>query len=326
MAAREEKVKTLRILEIDRLIREGGCPNATALGKRFEVSRSTIMRDIDFLRDRYRAPLEYDSARNGFYYTDPTFFVKSVMLSEGELFAVSVIAPLLEQYRNTPLEGSFRSILSKLTDMLPRQVSVDTTFVSREISFISDPLPEIAEDVFNMVFKALRTSRRVEFEYRSLGSQEHSARCVEPYHVVCQKGNWYVMGLCLRHRDVRIFSLSRMRKLRVTDERFSVPADFEPDAYIDPSVGVWINREEPVRIELLFSPGISTYILERRWHTTQEISQEADGSVRLSFLSNQMQETLHWVMSFGPSVRVLNPPGLARKVREEAERTAALYR
>ena len=193
MAEREEKVKTLRIVEIDRLIREGLYPNATVLGKRFEVSRSTIMRDIDFLRDRYCAPLEFDSIKNGYYYTDPTFFVKSVMLSEGELFTVSAITPLLEQYRNTPLENSFRNILGKLTEMLPQQVSVDTMFVNDEISFISDPLPEISEEVFTMIFKALRIHSRVQFEYRSLSKQDYQIRFVDPYHIICQKGNWYVM-------------------------------------------------------------------------------------------------------------------------------------
>lgn len=326
MAEREEKVKTLRILEIDRLIREGSYPNATLLGKRFEVSRSTIMRDIDFLRDRYCAPLEYDSQRNGFYYTDPTFFVKSVMLSEGELFTVSAITPLLEQYRNTPLENSFRNILSKITEMLPQQVSVDTMFVSREISFISDPLPEIGEDVFNLIFKALKTCCRVEFQYRSLSRQDYSLRSVNPYHVVCQKGNWYVMGFCHKHNSVRIFSLSRMRNLNVTDEHFSVPNDFRPDSYIDSSLGVWINKEEPVKIELLFSADINTYILERKWHTTQQVFQEEDGSVRLSFMSNQMQETLHWVMSFGSSVKVLNPPELANKVQEESRKILEVYK
>ena len=53
---REEKVKVFRILKIDEIIRSGKFPNASYLCKKFEVSRSTIMRDIDFLRDRYNAP------------------------------------------------------------------------------------------------------------------------------------------------------------------------------------------------------------------------------------------------------------------------------
>ena len=50
---REAKVNVFRILKIDEIIRCGKFPNASYLCKKFEVSRSTIMRDIDFLRDRY---------------------------------------------------------------------------------------------------------------------------------------------------------------------------------------------------------------------------------------------------------------------------------
>ncbi|MBR5867524.1 MAG: WYL domain-containing protein, partial [Spirochaetaceae bacterium] len=58
----------------------------------------------------------------------------------------------------------------------------------------------------------------------------------------------------------------------------------------------------------------------------QEIVQNEDGSVFLSFLSNQMQETLHWVLSFGTSVKVLNPPEFVEKVRLETEKMALMYK
>jgi hypothetical protein len=38
--------------------------------KEFEVSRRTVARDLDFLRDEERAPLAYDGARHGFRLTD----------------------------------------------------------------------------------------------------------------------------------------------------------------------------------------------------------------------------------------------------------------
>jgi predicted DNA-binding transcriptional regulator YafY len=80
-----------------------------------------------------------------------------------------------------------------------------------------------------------------------------------------------------------------------------------------------------VKIELLFSKEIGTLILERVWHEKQKLRQEKDGSVYLSFQSNQFQETLHWVMSFGSAVKVLNPPELAEQVKDEAKKMAKMY-
>ena len=322
---RENKVKIHRLLQIDAMIREGTYPNASQLGKKFEVSRSTIMRDLDFLRDRYNAPLEYDPVKNGFYYTDSTFFMKSVMLSEGELFTISAITPLLEQYKNTPLETSFKLMLEKISSMLPNQVSVDSAFVGNEIKFISDPLPKIEEAVFKMIFQAIATKKSVEFGYRSISRQEYENRVLDPYHVICQKGNWYVIGFCHDKSEIRVYSMSRMKNIVLMSESFVIPEDFYVEKYIDSSFGVWNNSEEPVKIELLFDKTVNTYILERSWHETQEMYQNENGTVYLSFRSNQIQETLYWILHFGSAVKVLNPPELAEKVRQEARKIIEKY-
>ncbi len=325
-AKRDEKVKGLRIIEIDEMIRSGRYPNATDLRKHFEVSRATIMRDLDFLRDRYHAPLEYDAQKNGFYYTDPTFFIQSVMLSEGELFTVSTIMPLLDQYKNTPLETSFRNILEKMTSMLPNEVSVDTSLLNHEFSFISDPLPKIEEDVFNSVFQSLRQKRSLEFDYRAISSQEYKHRQIDPYHVVCTKGNWYTIAKAKPGNDIRVYALSRMKNTKTTSESFVVPADFNLSDHIDPAFGIWTTTDAPVQIELLFDSSVNTLILERQWHATQKIEQYKDGSVKLTFTTNQFQEAFQWIMSFGGSVKVLNPPELADKICTELKKMLQLYK
>lgn len=320
MANREEKVKIHRILELDKEIRSGRYPNSTYLSKKFEVSRATIMRDIEFLRDRYDAPLEYDQIRNGYYYSDNNFFIQSVMLSEGELFTVSTIMPLLEQYKNTPLEESFKKIMGKITEMLPDKVSVDSSFMNDSIKFISDPLPKIDEEIFNKIFNASKLHKTIEYSYRSLSRQGYAKRKLNPYQVICQKGNWYICGYCHSHNDIRIYALSRIKDLVITEETFKADENFKIEKYIDPSFGIWTTTEEPEKIELVFDRNINTYILERNWHATQEIAQNDDGSVYLSFMTNQFQETLHWVLSFGSSVKVLNPPKLAQAVQTEAKK------
>jgi proteasome accessory factor B len=248
------------------------------------------------------------------------------MLSEGELLTLSAAMPLLEQYRNTPIESSIKQLFTRLLTMMPSEVSVDPSFVGKDISFISDPLPQIEENVFTTVFHALRQHCTVTFSYRSLSSLEYRSHTADPYHIVCQKGSWYMLAFSREHGEVRMFALSRMKDVCCTGHCFTVPAGFNPDTYFDPSFGVWNTNEKPVKIELLFDARINTLILERTWHESQELHQNEDGSVQLTFTSNQTEEILHWVMSFGSAVTVLNPPELAARVREEAERVAEKYR
>ena len=170
---REDKVKNLRLLQIDELIREGKCPNATFLKNYFEVSRATIARDIEFLRSRYNASIKTkDTAQGGYYYENPSFSIKTIMLTEGELFTISAILPLLEQYKNTPLEESMKSVFSKILEFLPStQVSVESAFINKDVKFIPDPLPKINQEIFYKVFDATKQRVDIQFEYRSIKKQ-----------------------------------------------------------------------------------------------------------------------------------------------------------
>ena len=72
------------LMKIDQAIRNGEYPNANKLNKMLgtEFSRSTFGRYIRTLQDDYGAPVEFDFKKNGYYYTDNTFFIQQVMLKE----------------------------------------------------------------------------------------------------------------------------------------------------------------------------------------------------------------------------------------------------
>lgn len=322
---REDKFKTHRLLQIDKKIRMGDFPSVESLVAEYGVSRRTILRDVEFLRDRYNAPVEYDKIKKGYFYSDPTFLIQNVLLTEGDLFTVSTVLPLLEQYKNTPLEGSFRNIMSKIVDFLPEQVSVDTSFLNKDILFISDPLPKIKEKVFNAIFRAVKIRTVLSFCYKSAGSPDFKQKIFDPYHVICQKGNWYVIGFDHKSSDIRIYALSRIKDIAETGEHFEIPADFSLSKHIDPSFGIWNNPEQPEEYELLFAPSLVNYITEREWHKDQQVRTNEDGSVTLIFKTNQKQQARSWVMGFGTAVRVVRPEWLSEAIAVEAARVLEMY-
>ncbi|MGP1491735.1 MAG: helix-turn-helix transcriptional regulator [Treponema sp.] len=67
----------------------------------------------------------------------------------------------------------------------------------------------------------------------------------EPYHVVCQRGLWYVIGRRRLRQELRIFSLSRIQHITALSEEppFSVPENFSAESCIDTHIGVWMNRQ-----------------------------------------------------------------------------------
>lgn len=317
---REDKFKMHRMIQLDSLIRSGCYPSIERIMREYGVSRRTVLRDIEFLRDRYDAPLEFDRAREGYFYSDPTFMIQSVLLTEGDLFTVSTIMPLLEQYKNTPLEKSFRNIMEKICELLPDTVQVDTSFLNSDVYFIRDPLPKIDEEVFHSIFRAVKNRETVRFLYKSGASKNFKQRTFDAYRVLCQKGNWYVIGFDHGSEDFRVFALPRIREISFAGERFEIHEDFDLEKRIDMSFGIWNNPEPPVEYELRFDSGLEIYISEREWHENQTVEKSEDGSVILRFRSNQRQMVLSWVLGFGSHVKVLKPKGLADEIKAEAKR------
>ena len=327
MNEKEGKVQFWRLLKIDEQLRAKRFPTARSLAKEFDVSKRTVERDIEFLRDRYEAPIEYDHSKCGYAYTQETFFLKSLFLTDEELFSAAVFEKALQQYRNTPIEGRLKAVFGKLIELLPDDaVSVNTMWLGDSLTFIPEPSPEISPEIFDAVFSGVKARRAIRFLYRSLTQTEAAVRTCEPYHIVCQRGAWYVIGRCADKNEERIFSFSRMSEIEVLkDWAFELPTGFTVEQYIDKNVGVWLNRREPFTVRLLFSASVSVFAEEHIWNEEQTVLVHEDKSVEVSFKTTQFEEIKRFVLGQGSTVQVLEPPELVQAVQKEIEEMRSLY-
>jgi len=302
-------------------------PNAVSIMKdldEYYFSRKTVIRDISELQNNYGAPIAFDFSRNGYYFTDPDYAFGRVMLSEGEILSIAVIERLMSQYKNTPLEQTMADIWKKVAVALPDIVQVDSSFINNSVSMIAEPLPVIDKEVFARVLSARKLARTISFSYRSLNSDKNIQRQADPYHIICQKGNWYLLAFCHVHKEVRRFAFSRMSDVTFTGQSFTLPEGFNPRDYFDPEIGIW-HEDKPFSVSLRFSKEIALFASERTWHTGQKLIHNSDGSVQLDFTTNQFTEVTRFVLGFGPLIQVLNPPELKEKIKMLAAETAAYY-
>lgn len=315
------------LMKIDQAIRNGEYPNANKLNKMFgtRFSRSTFGRYIRTLRDDYEAPIEFDYQKNGYYYTDNTFYIQQVMLKEGELLTLSTILPLLEQYKNTPMEESFRNLMTKLIEMMPDNITVDSALINNEVHFISEPITKLEDGVFENVLKATKMHKTLEMEYKTAQNKDYEIRLFDPYHMICQKGSWYVLGYSYHAKAIRLYAMPRIRNCKITNDKFSIPKDFKLEQHIDVQMGAWGNSGEKFKVEIEFVKGLKTYVMERTWHKGQILKENKDGSVYLSFDTNQLGQTASWIMSFTGGAKVLNPPELKAEVKAAATRILEQY-
>lgn len=322
---RQEKVVLRRIRAIDKEIRSGSFPNTNELAKKLEVGTRTISRDIEEMKLFYNAPIKFDRTNNGYYYTEPSYYIKDISLSEGELFSVALFERLISGYRNTPLESHLHSVFRKIASSLGDRTTIDSMYLDDTVTYISDPLVKIDEQTFNTIFSAVRKNKEIRFDYRPLQKQTFMKRTVKPYHIVCQKGNWYVIGYDSYKEDIRIFAFSRIKNVVFTDEDFIVPNEFNYQKYIDEDIGVWASSTRSYKIKLRFAAEIATFASEHIWSKRQSIIQNDDGTVDICFETSQLPEIQRWVLGQGHTVQVLEPKELIEAVKTEITRMGKIY-
>ncbi len=282
----------------------------------------TIQRDIEKLRGR-GAPIEYDAQRHGYYYTDENWQLPGIVLTEGDLMGLMVADRALAGYRNSPFYDDLRSVFERLTQQLPRTVTVSSEDLIADVSVITDPVTQIREDIWRCVRTGMSEHRSIALHYRAPGYSDTVVRIVDPLHLVGQGGEWYLLCWSHHNEDVRVYALNRIQKASVRAQTFTRPADFRVDRYIDPAFGVFVGQD-PVDVVVRFDGEAASKIPERTWHPGQTVEQHPDGSITVRFHTNQRSQVLFWVSAWGPNAEILEPPDLrayaAAWFRETADR------
>jgi predicted DNA-binding transcriptional regulator YafY len=315
------KPQHARLLFIDKRLGSGRYPNCRQLAEEYQVSSKTIQRDLDYMRYQLDAPIAYSAQHRGYHYTEASYKLPAISIKESDLFAIYLAEKLLEQYQGTPIYYSLCSVFRKIEDSLPDKIDLEPGDDSSRFTVLPASTTVIARDIWETVTAAIRLSRRLKVRYQTPGSKAQ-LRDLDPYHGVRFEGDWYLVAYCHLRREIRTFSLARMITVEMVAETFAIPESFDFRRLTGSHFGVhWSDALYEVRI--WFAAEVAGYVLERRWHPSQKIEEQGDGSLVLSMTVNHLLELKRWVLSWGSAARVLAPEGfradVARSVREMSE-------
>ncbi len=312
-----------RLLKIDALLRSGQRQTAGLLAEALEISERTIRTDLDFLRDRYQAPLVWTKAR-GYHYTDPDWRLPSIPLTQGELFALVLGARMLSAYAGSAYRQQLQSAISQLAQRLPEQTWVDLRHLADEhVLFRQGAELNLNPEVWQVLEQAAQQQRRVWMRYATPGKAV-SERQFDPYVLHFSPHNPYVTGWCHNRQEPRWFRVDRIQSIRLLNERFEVDPSFDREAHIESAFQYEVGGI-PQEVVIWFDVPTAPYIRERRWHPTQQIEEHGDGSLTLHFVARGLNEVKRWVMFYGQGAVVQAPPELVRLMRDEVGRMQRGY-
>jgi proteasome accessory factor B len=311
-----------RIYHIHEAVKDGRYPNCTKLSRELEVTRKTVQRDINFMREALKLPLCYDEKIHGYYYAEDVSDFPVFEYGARELAALFLARQALESVKGTQLENSMRAVFAKLTSLMKGQVSFSWDDLDRAMSRKPPAVAKRDIKVFGVLAEAVLKHRTVQFDYRKLGADRAERRRVQPYHLGEVDRCWYLIGFDKMRGALRTFAMPRMRAVKMLAEQFEAPEDFNGVAYLGTSFGVWTDASNPdfkqeVRIEL---KGYAARLAqERRWHPSQQVTSLNSRATRVEvcFEVGRLEELVRWTLSWGSQAKVLAPPELKRMVAEE---------
>ena len=296
------------------------------LAKDLDCHQRTVYRDLHALEEA-GFPLynEEENGKNLWYLLDSAKKPMPMTFELPELMALYFGSDVLKVLKGTVFYDSLESFLNKVKSSIPPGSEKYLTRVEKSLHTRPGPYKDysMASDVIEQINDAVIEKKVIEVIYYTMSRKKSRQRKVAPYKIWFHDGGFYLIGHCKWRDGIRIFAVDRIKKIHLTDETFEVPEEFDVDAFMRSSFGVYHGK--PEKVKLHFSADIAEYIKEKIWHESQKLHDNPDGSVLFEADVACTKEFKAWVMRWGAKAIVLEPEELRDEIQAETVEMLAVY-
>ena len=293
------------------------------LAKKLGVSRRTAYRDLQALEATVGVPVWNNLGRWG---VSQEGLLPELRFSKDEAISVVLAARLLAKF-STGYAPELGAALMKLGSLLenPLRSSVERT-VTQLSQLTAD---DDSQERLRLLTTAWVTNRIVEFDYAPAWSNPGSVRRarVHPYLIEPSAATHttYLIGRDETRDALRTFRVDRISNVRLTTATFELPKEVELERTL---AAAWdIVADQPLEeIVIRFNKESAARVRETRWHPSQSIEEQADGSLIWRARVSGLLEIRSWVLTWGDGAEVLRPEALRDDMARTHAAAAARYR
>lgn len=302
-----------RLHDVIRLLEARYGATVEELVEECQVNRRTIYRDLQAIADAGYPLIRERESDGRVLYRFMTGFknIPPITFSLPELMTLYFCRGQLSFLRGTPFSDDLDAIFSRIRSSLP----------PRSVAHL-ERLAEAAAPRFQgirdysskkEILRRLREALLYQYRCTLIYAPPHRSGqeyLFDPYTLLFYKDSLYVGGYAHNRQGLRLFLVDRIQELHCSDTRFEIPEDFRLADLTGNAFGL-IN-DQPLALKVRFGSAVAHLIRERIWHPAQQLDEQEDGSVLLSFEAAGEQEILSWLYSYLPHVEVLAPAGLRK--------------
>lgn len=315
-----------RIYRLHRLLSVRKYPvSLAAICDDLECSRASVNRIFQEMRLYFDAPIQYDRARNGYFYarTDRPYELPGLWFSPAELFALLSAQHLLSNVQPGFLDRQLAPLRDQISRLL-NQGSTPSDQLNRRIRILAIASRKTNPKWFDCVADAVLQRKRLAITYYSRGSDEVSDREVSPQRLTHYRDNWYLDAWCHQKKSLRIFAFECIRQATALKK----PARNVSEAYLNRQLasgyGIFAGTPRHIAV-LLFNAKRARWVAEEEWHPQQQSRWREDGRYELSVPYADPRELVMDILKCGADVEVVGPCELREGVKTLLEEAANQY-
>lgn len=262
---------------------------AQELANKFEVSRRTILRDVDAL-SMAGIPIMSEQGQGGGISIMDGYKVDRTVLSSEDMKAILTGLQSLDSVSGT---NRYRQLMEKISVDGFAAVNVDNHIIIN----LSNWDKSAVSDKIELIKNAMEQKVKIAFHYFS--SNGESRRMIEPYHLVFQWSSWYVWGYCMQREDYRMFKLTRMTELALTDEKICdrIVPEYVCDKLQHPAGEIEIAVE--------FDDSVKWRIIDE--FGADFVKYNENGYITVTFTWSNVPAFYQYILSFGDKAEIIAP-------------------
>ena len=278
------------------------------LAEKFEVSTRTILRDIDAL-NMAGIPIVSERGKGGGFSVMKGYKIDRTLLSSGDMQAILAGLRSLDSVSGT---RRYRQLMEKISADSPASISADDHIIidlsSWDKSAVSDKI--------ELIKTAIERDVKISFHYFSPNGE--SDRVLEPYHLVFQWSNWYVWGYCAEREDYRMFKLTRMAELVLTDEK---RAAREVPEYVSDKLR---HTQGEVEITVRIDESAKWRIIDE--YGADFLKYNENGEIVVTFTWSDIPAFYRYILSFDDKAEIIEPLEYRREFAELLKKMQKNYK
>ena len=294
------------------------------------ISQRTIQKDLNDLKNDttlgFFLPIVEDKAEKVFYYEKvPESIFPSLELNTDETNALLFYVKTISQYRDYPVFDEITEAIRKVIEGSNIEPSLRNLFEGT-ILIHTERHPQIEGlEFIPDLLEAIKERMIVQITYQKFEGEKKRVHCVRPLILKEDKHLWYLVGESTERSGMITLALDRFTDLTVLEETFQ-EIHFDVEEFYKHSFGITVSNDDPIEIEISFTPSQGKYVKTLEIHSTQEIIEDSKKQLLIKVTVKPSYEFFSKILSYGDSARVVSPEHIKDQIIDKLTSSLSNYK